>query len=100
MKKSRSRVYQDSVFGSDFVDQSFPIHIFVGKFFPVIIYIETRKIPNRHLHSRVFYKTPEWIFPSTRYIPPAPTSPSSFSVKIFFFRDSEYCPESLQDLNP
>src|SRR5713101_5481420 len=100
MKKSRSRVYQGSVFGSDFVDQSFPIHIFVGKIFPAILYIETRKIPNHHLHSKVFYKTPEWHFPSTKDIPPSPTSPSSSSVKRKIFRDSEYCPESLRDLNP
>nr|ABP35337.1 ORF99 [Pinus koraiensis] len=99
MKKSRSQVYQGSVFGSDFVDQSFPIHIFVGKIFLAILYIETRKIPNRHLHSRVFCKTPEWLFPSTRDIPPAPTSPFS-SIKIKIFWDSEYCPESLRDLNP
>src|SRR5206468_6749700 len=57
-----SEVYQDSVFGSYFVDQSFLIHIFVEKISFVIPYIRTQKIPDPRLHKQIVDKIPKWHF--------------------------------------
>ena len=61
-----SEVYQDSVSGSYFVDQSFLIHIFVEKISFVILYIKTQKIPDPRLHKQIVDKTPKWHFPLTQ----------------------------------